>query len=310
MSVGAQGRTFAWAIVLNLGFVLVEAAAGWWAGSLALLADAGHNLGDVAGLLVAWVGLVLARRPADARRTYGLRRASILAGLINAVLLLLAMGALAWEAAHRLAVSAAAAASAAGASTVAQPELVMAVAGAGVLVNGLTAWLFSRGAAGDINLRGAFLHMAGDALVSLGVVVSGALTLWLGWWWLDALTSLLITLVIIVATWSLLGASLHLMVDGVPLGIDLAAVRRCLEGLPGVAGVHDLHVWALASSENALTAHLVLAGDEVAPAAGLLDQAHQQLQAQFGIRHVTLQIETTQQAQACPLRQACGQGSA
>jgi cobalt-zinc-cadmium efflux system protein len=197
----------------------------------------------------------------------------------------------------------------------------MAVAATGVLVNGATAWLFSRNE-GDLNLRGAFLHMAGDALVSLGVVVSGALTLWQGWWWLDALTSLLITLVILVASWSLFGASLHLMVDGVPAGIDLSAVRQRLQGLPGVAAVHDLHVWALASSENALTAHLVrsepadhagvafadgpgASGDE-AGASDLLERAHATLREHYGIQHATLQIETTQQAARCAQRGACG----
>jgi cobalt-zinc-cadmium efflux system protein len=178
----------------------------------------------------------------------------------------------------------------------------MAVAATGVLVNGATAWLFSRNE-GDLNLRGAFLHMAGDALVSLGVVVSGALT------------SLLITLVILVASWSLFGASLHLMVDGVPAGIDPSAVRQRLQGLPGVAAVHDLHVWALASSENALTAHLVRsepadhAGVAVADGPGasdLLERAHATLREHYGIQHATLQIETTQQAARCVQRGACG----
>ncbi|MFM2066929.1 MAG: hypothetical protein RLZZ584_1838 [Pseudomonadota bacterium] len=292
----AQGRIFGWAIALNLGFVLVEAGAGWWGGSLALLADAGHNLGDVAGLLVAWIGMALARRQATARRSYGLRRASILASLLNAVLLLLAMGGLAWEATSRLAAGAPA-------QVPGHPDVVMAVAAVGVLVNGLTAWLFSRDG-GDLNLRGAFLHMAGDALVSLGVVASGALTLWLGWWWLDAATSLLVTLVIVVATWSLLSASLHLMVDGVPAGIDLAAVRRSLEALPGVASVHDLHVWALASAENALTAHLVCT-DPGAAAAGLLAQARRALHEGWGISHSTLQVESVQDAALCPQREAC-----
>ncbi len=306
LAAGAQGRVFAWAIALNLGFVGLEAGVGWWANSLALLADAGHNLGDVAGLIVAWVGMALARRQADVRRSYGLKRASILASLINAVVLLFAMGGLAWEAATRLAAGASAA------QLVGQPGLVMGVAAAGVLVNGVTAWLFAHDQ-GDINLRGAFLHMAGDALVSLGVVVSGGLMLWLGWWWLDAATSLLITLAIIAATWSLLTTSLHLMVDGVPASIDLLAVRRCLEALPGVAGVHDLHVWALASSENALTAHLVRA-----PATGdrrdissnadssLLSQARASLREHFGIAHSTLQVESTDEAQRCPQREACG----
>ncbi|MEY2688325.1 MAG: hypothetical protein RL375_2523 [Pseudomonadota bacterium] len=298
LAAGAQGRVFAWAIALNLGFVGLEAGVGWWVNSLALLADAGHNLGDVAGLIVAWVGMALARRQADARRSYGLRRASILASLINAVVLLLAMGSLAWEAATRLAAGAGAA------HSVARPDMVMLVAAAGVLVNGVTAWLFARNE-GDLNLRGAFLHMAGDALVSLGVVVSGGLTLWLGWWWLDALTSLLITLVIIVATWSLFTASLHLMVDGVPSSIDLVAVRRCLEAVPGVAGVHDLHVWALASAENALTAHLVRS--EAASAdSGLLQRARASLHERFDIAHTTLQIESSDEALGCPQREGCG----
>ena len=268
-------RAFVIGIVLNALFVVIEAGYGWKAGSLALLADAGHNLSDVAGLFIGWAGAKAAVLRPTARRTYGWKRGSILAAFANAVLLLVAMGSLAWEAIGRLHVP-----------VVTDGYTVMVVAGIGIAVNAGTALLFLRGSH-DLNVRGAFLHMAADALVSAGVVVSGALSVAYGWGWLDPVTSLVVAVVIVVATWGLFTRSLHLLVDGVPEGIDLHAVRRHLDTLPGVEGVHDLHVWAMGTTETALTAHLVMPS---APADdAFLERATHDLEARFGIGHVTLQ---------------------
>ena len=271
-------RAFAIGIVLNLLFVAVEAFYGWKVDSLALLADAGHNLSDVAGLAVAWGGALAAGMRPDARYTYGRKRASILAAFANAVLLLVAMGSLAWEALGRLRVP----------QPPADGVTLMVVAGIGIVVNLGTALLFLRGRHGDLNVRGAFLHMAGDALVSAGVVVTGALALRFGWPWLDPAVSLVIALVIVLGTWSLFRQSLHLLFDGVPEGIDLHAVRRELEALPGVDRVHDLHVWATGTTETALTAHLVM--PDVRADDHFLEDATRRLQARFRIGHVTLQV--------------------
>ncbi len=281
------GRAFALGIALNSAFVLIEAFYGWHTGSLALLADAGHNLSDVAGLLLAWAALVAGRLRPDNRHTYGWRRGSILASFINAFVLLLGMLVLAWEAVQRLR-----------APVPLDGMTIMVVAGIGVAVNGITAALFAAGSKKDLNIRGAFLHMAADALVSLGVVLAGAMYLWQGWTWLDPVVSLLVAVVIVYGSWSLLRQSLHLMFDGVPEGIDLTAVRHRLEGLPGVVVVHDLHVWALDSAEPALTAHLVLA-DVESDADGVLIAATKALHEHFDIEHITLQIESRQYAVRC-----------
>jgi cobalt-zinc-cadmium efflux system protein len=280
------GRAFALGIGLNLAFVGVEAFYGWQAGSLALLADAAHNLSDVGGLVLAWAGMAAARLRPDDRHTYGWRRGSILASFANAVILLVAMGSLAWEALQRLP-----------APAPIEGVTVMVVAGIGVLVNFATAWLFMGGRA-DLNIRGAFLHMAADGLVSVGVVLAGALYLWQGWAWLDPLVSLGVAAVVVIGTWSLFRRSLHLLFDGVPDGIVLADVRQCLVSVPGVAGLHHLHVWAMATSANALTAHLVLASSEVS-ADSVLAAAREQLESRFGIRHVTLQFESEGYAARC-----------
>ncbi len=264
-------------IALNLAFVAVEAFYGWKVGSLALLADAGHNLSDVIGLVLAWGGALAGRLRPDARHTYGFKRASILAAFLNALLLLVAMGSLAWEAVHRLQSP--------------QPVAgvtIMVVAGIGIVVNTATALLFMRGREKDLNIRGAFLHMAADALVSAGVVVAGGLALWFGWTWLDPVVSLIIAAVIVWGTWSLFRQSLHLLFDGVPEGVDLHAVHSLLQGLPGVAQVHDLHVWAMGTNETALTAHLVMpagGGDDT-----FLQDATGALDAHFENRHVTRQV--------------------
>ena len=288
-------RAFAIGIVLNIGFVLIEAFYGWRINSLALLADAGHNLSDVAGLVLAWGGALAVKVLPNARHTYGFKRATILAAFANALLLLVAMGGLAWEAVGRL--------SAPQAALQAQGVTIMVVAGIGILVNTATALLFMRGGESDLNIRGAFLHMAADALVSAGVVVAGALTLWMGWVWLDPVVSLLIAAVIVWGTWGLLKQSLHLLFDGVPDSVDPAAVRSLLRGLPGVADVHDLHVWAMGTSHIALTAHLVT---DTADPGALLQEAEEELHEHFEIRHVTLQLETPAYAQNCALRPGLG----
>ena len=274
---GRFDRAFAIGIALNLAFVAIEAYYGWRIDSLALLADAGHNLSDVAGLVLAWGGALAGRLRPDVRHTYGWKRASILAAFVNALLLLVAMGSLSWEALQRLQSP--------------QPTeglTVMAVAGVGIVVNTVTALLFLRGREKDLNIRGAFLHMAADALVSLGVVIAGGLALWMGWDWIDPVVSLLIAAVIVWGTWSLFRQSLHLLFDGVPDRVDLHAVRKLLESLPGVARVHDLHVWAMGTSQVALTAHLVMPEGHADDA--FLESVTTRLHSDFDIEHVTLQV--------------------
>jgi cobalt-zinc-cadmium efflux system protein len=269
-------RAFALGIALNAAFVGVEAFYGWKVNSLALLADAAHNLSDVAGLVLAWGGALAGSLRPDTRHTYGWKRASILAAFVNALLLLVAMGSLAWEAVLRL-----------GAPQPVEAVTIMWVAGVGIVVNTATALLFMRGRKSDLNIRGAFWHMSADALVSAGVVLAGALALWFGWTWLDPVVSLLIAAVIVAGTWSLFRQSLHLLFDGVPEGVDLLAVQALLEALPGVAQVHDLHVWAMGTSEIAMTAHLVMPAGGADD--GFLREATHQLHERFHIEHVTLQ---------------------
>jgi cobalt-zinc-cadmium efflux system protein len=284
-------RAFALGIVLNTVFVAIEAFYGWRVNSLALLADAGHNLSDVAGLVLAWGGALAGKLPADARHTYGWKRGSILAAFANALLLLVAMGALAWEAVGRLLSPAPAVA--------AQGVTIMVVAGVGIVINSATALLFMRGRASDLNIRAAFLHMAADALVSAGVLIAGALTLWMGWVWLDPVVSLAIAVVILLGTWGLFKQSLHMLFDGVPDSVDPQAVQECLAALPGVTRVHDLHIWAMGTSQVALTAHLVMPQGHADDA--FLMQATQQMHDRFAITHVTLQV------MKLPFSPSCGQ---
>ena len=279
---------FAIGIGLNVAFVAVEAFFGWKIDSLALLADAGHNLSDVIGLVLAWGGALAGRLRPDARHTYGWKRASILAAFVNALLLLVAMGSLAWEAVHRLQ-----------SPQAIEGVTIMAVAGIGIVVNTVTALLFMRGGETDLNIRGAFLHMAADALVSAGVVVAGGLALWFGWNWLDPVVSLVIAAVIVVGTWSLFRQSVHLLFDGVPEGVDLLAVRALLEQLPGVARVHDLHIWAMGTSQIAMTAHLVM--PEGHPDDAFLQHATQQLHDRFEIEHVTIQVVRVPFTEPCAI---------
>ena len=272
------GPAFAIGIGLNLAYVAAEAGFGLWSGSMALLADAGHNLSDVAGLALAWGGLHLSQRPASPRFTYGLKRSGILAALANAVLLLVACGAIAVEAVQRLIA----------------PEpvpglTVMAVAAVGILVNGVTAYLFAKGRKGDVNIRGAYLHMLADAGVSAAVVISGFLIWKTGLERIDPIMSLVVVAVILRGTWGLLTESVALALDAVPPGIDSTAVAGFLKSRPGVTQVHDLHIWPMGTAEVALTAHLVMPsghpGDEA-----LTTLAHD-LEHDFGISHATFQVE-------------------
>ncbi|MFO1037377.1 MAG: cation diffusion facilitator family transporter [Geminicoccaceae bacterium] len=274
---GTHDRAFAIGVGLNLAFVLVEATAGFWAGSLALIADAGHNLTDVGALALAWGAAVLGRRPPTARRTYGYRRASVLASLVNAVALLIGVGAILLEAIRRLQDPAPV-----------EAGVVGVVAAIGIAINAGTAMLFARGREHDLNVRGAYLHMAADAAVSLGVVLAAVLIATTGWLWLDPVTSIAICLAITVSGWGLLTESLDLALDAVPAGIDRSAVETMLGDLPGVREVHDLHIWAMSTTETALTAHLVRPDPTEDD---FLTDACAALHDRFGIEHVTLQIE-------------------
>ncbi len=275
-------------IGLNLAFVGAEAAAGLWAGSLALLADAGHNAGDVLGLLLAWGASWLARRPPSRRYTWGLRRSTIYAALANAILLLVACGVIVWEAIHRLSSP----------ERIAGPT-VIAVATIGVVVNTLTALLFARGHA-DANVRGAYLHMAADAAVSVGVAVSGLAIVLTGATWIDPLVSMAIAAAIVAGTWGLFRESLDLALDAVPRGVEPEAITAALAAVTGVSEVHDLHVWGASTSEISLTAHLV------APAGAdrdtMLEAAHRMLRDRFRIAHATIQIESDAAGTTCPQR--------
>ena len=271
------GRAFIIGIALNTGFVILEFVFGLFSNSVALLADAGHNLSDVLGLLVAWTASILVRRAPSARFTYGLRGSSILAAVFNAVFLLLTVGAIFWESLQRL-----------GDPQPVAEKTVMIVAAIGVVVNGVTAWLFASGSKGDINLRGAFLHMASDALVSAGVVASGFVILLTGWLWLDPVVSLAISAIIIAGTWGLLRDSLGMSMAGVPRTVDPDAVSRFLESKPGVSSLHDLHIWPMSTTEVALTCHLVMPSGH--PGDAFLKHLISEL-AEFGIAHPTVQIE-------------------
>lgn len=272
-------RAFAIGIGLNITFVAIEATYGVIANSLALLADAGHNLSDVAGLVLAWGATWLGQRKPTAKRTYGYGRTSILAALGNAVLLLVAIGAIAWEAIRRF-----------DAPAPVQGGTVMIVAAIGIVINAATALLFMRGRKSDINIRGAFLHMAADAGVSAGVVLAGLAIVYTGWLWLDPVVSLAIVVVIALGTWGLLKDSVAMAIDAVPESVNRDAVEDHLAAQPGVTAVHDLHIWPLSTTEIALTAHLVRPEGRIDDA--FTAQVGAQLKAKFGINHATLQFET------------------
>ena len=285
------GRAFAIGVALNTIYVVLEAVFGVLSGSMALLADAGHNLSDVLGLLLAWGAVWLAKRQPTAKRTYGYKRGPIMASLANAVILLVAVGAIVYEAVARLITP--------------QPVItgtIVWVALVGVFVNAGTAWLFMKGRRGDLNIRGAFLHMAADAGVTVGVIVAALLIAATGWQWLDPAVSLLIAAVILIGTWGLLRESVDLAMDAVPPDIDQDAVRAYLCALPGVTEIHDLHVWAMSTTETALTVHLVRPGCGTDDA--FLHQVCHDLHDRFAIGHPTVQVEDGDPAQPCKLAPA------
>lgn len=281
-------RAFAVGVALNLIFVAVELFFGFWANSLALLADAGHNFSDVIGLLIAWGALALAKRKPSARFTYGLRSSTIMAALANAMILLVAVGGIVWEGAHRLA-----------APEQTNGSTMIWVALLGVFINIGTALMLQRGSKNDINVRGAFLHMLADAAVSVGVVIAGLGMLWLGWQWLDGAVSMLIAVVILWSTWGLFRESINLSLHAVPAQIEVESVRDYLAGLSGVAEVHDLHIWAMSTTEIALTAHLLMPAGH--PGDVFLHEVSDALGKRFRIHHATLQIEIGSSAVPCRL---------
>ena len=272
------GRAFLIGIVLNTGFVIVEAVYGWLSGSMALIADAGHNLSDVLALLLAWGASVAAKKPPSGRFTYGYKSSTILAALANAGLLLVAIGAIAFETFHRMAEPAPV-----------QGMTMVIVAGIGILINAGTAMMFMRGREHDINVRGAFLHMAADALVSLGVVLAGFAILMTGAMWIDPLVSLVIVLVIAWGTWGLLKDSVAMSLLAVPKGISESKVRGYLASLEGVHEIHELHIWPMSTTETALTAHLVMPGGH--PGDEFLREIGEELAHHHRIGHATIQIE-------------------
>ncbi len=292
-------RVFAIGIALNVTYALIEVVAGLWLGSLSLVADAGHNLSDVIGLLLAWAAVWLSRRQPSARHSYGLGRSSILAALANALLLLAAIAVIAWEAMSRFS----------------HPHIVPTgpvvwIASVGILVNAFTAWLFMRGSKSDLNVRGAYLHMVADAAVSAGVVVSALVMAVTGWLWLDPATSLVIAAVIAWSSWRLLVDSLHLSLDAVPPHINADAIARYLTADPQVKDLHDLHIWALSTEAVALTAHVVCPGGH--PGDAWLARVCKELHEKYGIDHATIQVETGDAARSpagavsspgCPLHQ-------
>jgi cobalt-zinc-cadmium efflux system protein len=274
------------AVALNLVFVAVEGGFGFLSNSVALIADAGHNLSDVLGLVCAWGALLLGRRPPGGKFTYGLGRSSVLAALVNAVLLLLACGAIAWEAASRL-----------GSPPPVAGKTVMAVAAIGIVLNGISAWMLHAGSHGDLNRRSAYIHMLSDAAVSGGVLLSGLLIVLTGWSLLDPVVSLIIVAVILLSTWRLLRDSLTLTLDGVPSSVNSSAVMSYLAHQRGVTDVHDLHIWALSTTSIALTAHLVVPDHGAEDA--LLTSLTPDLKRRFQIQHATLQIERDRCAHGC-----------
>ncbi|MFL5259013.1 MAG: cation diffusion facilitator family transporter [Hyphomicrobiales bacterium] len=276
-------RTLAFATVLNAALVIAEVAAGVLAHSTALLADAAHNFGDVIGLALAWGAQLLSRFRPTERYTYGLRSSSILAALFNAAMVLVMTGAIAWESIRRI-----------GAPGPVSETIVIAVAVVGMLINGFTAWLLEKEQKGDLNIRGAYVHMLGDAAVSLAVVASGVVILLTGWLWVDPAIGLVISAVIVWMSWGLLRGGVDMSLQAVPSAIDPKAVRAYLQALPGVAEVHDLHIWPMSTTETALTCHLVIPGGP--PRKDFLGEVGAELLSRFAIQHPTIQVEAGDEA--------------
>lgn len=272
------GRAFIIAIALNTVFVAVEFSYGFIANSTALMADAGHNLSDVLGLILAWGAAILAKKAPSDRYTYGLRSTSILAALANAMFLLVACGAIAWEAILRFSHP-----------PVVAGLTVTVVAAIGILINGISAWLFVKGSKGDLNIRGAYMHMAADAVISFGVVVSGIIMIFTGWYWLDPVVSMVITAIIVLGTWGLLRDSVQLALSAVPAHIEVSKVDAFLRQCTGITDIHDLHIWGMSTTESALTVHLVMPNGN--PSDAFLDEISHTLKEQFSIHHSTLQVE-------------------
>jgi cobalt-zinc-cadmium efflux system protein len=285
----SHGRAFAIAITLNALFVAIEFGYGFLANSTALMADAGHNLSDVLGLMLAWAAAILAARKPSARYTYGLRSSSMLAALFNGMLLMAACGAIGWGAVQQLL-----------APGPVQGMTVSLVAGVGIVVNGVSAWLFMAGSKDDLNIRGAYLHLAADAAISLGVLLSGLAVMSTGWTWLDPLVSLVIVVFIMASTWSLLRASLDMMLAAAPGNVDVEEVSQFLRSQPGVSEVHDLHIWSMSTSDTALTCHLVMPSGY--PGDPAIDAIARQLREKFAIRHTTLQTEQGTTTHECCLQ--------
>lgn len=281
-------RAFVVAIALNTIFVIVEFAYGFVANSTALMADAGHNLSDVLGLLLSLAAAILARKSPSGRFTYGLRSTSILAALANAMLLMVACGAIAWEALNRFSQP-----------PVVDSMTVMMVAGFGIIINGLSAWLFVKGSKNDLNIRAACLHMLADAIVSFGVVLAGIAMMFTAWYWLDPVISLLIVAAIVIGTWGLLRESLQLALNAIPTHIDVAAVESYLRSRPGIREIHDLHIWGMSTTETALTVHLVM--PEGYPGDEFMDDIMLTLKERFSIAHTTLQVELGTTVHSCVL---------
>lgn len=285
-------QAFIIGFILNVGFVMVEFGFGFFSNSVSLIADAAHNLSDVLGLIISWVAILVSRRQPSSRYTYGWRKSSILATFLNAIFLLVTTGGIVWEAIQRLLQP----------SSKVEGGVIMAVAAIGIVINTATALLFASGSKGDMNIRAVFLHMAADALVSLGVVLAGIAIIFTKWFWLDPVFSLVISALIILSTWELLKDSFNLAIDGVPNEIDERLVRTYLSELEGVTGVHDLHIWNMSTVETALTAHLVIPtgnSDE------FLAQISRELHQHFDIDHSTLQIETGDRDHPCSLETRC-----
>ncbi|UGQ45797.1 cation diffusion facilitator family transporter [Massilia endophytica] len=289
-----HGRAFAIAITLNAIFVAVEFGYGFVANSTALMADAGHNLSDVLGLMLAWGAAILGKRQPTGRYTYGLRGSSMLAALFNSMLLMLACGAIAWEAVQLLLDPAPV-----------QGATVSIVAAVGIAVNGISAWLFMAGSKHDLNIRGAYLHLAADAAISLGVLVSGLVVMYTNWVWLDPLVSLAIVFMILLGTWSLLKESLRMVMAAVPANVDAGEVEAFLRRCKGVTEVHDLHIWPMSTTETALTAHLVVPSGY--PGDRAIDEIARQLKEKFAIHHTTLQTEEGTTEHACCLQEPAEQ---